>query len=147
MTYHYLAGPMRGIPEFNFPAFRDATKQLRKAKYTIFSPHEQDERDGYNWDGSTGSQEDLDAQDFNIAISLLRDIEIIAAPLCVGVIALPEWYKSRGATAEVSFALALGKVVYELETPCRSNGYQYELAPVLGLGLSTRYNYDGTVTL
>ncbi len=40
----YLAGPMRGLPLFNFPAFADAAAKLRAQGYDVFSPAERDEQ-------------------------------------------------------------------------------------------------------
>ena len=39
----YLAGPMRGMPFFNFPAFKDAAAQLRAKGHYVFNPAERDE--------------------------------------------------------------------------------------------------------
>jgi hypothetical protein len=38
----YIAGPMTGIPEWNYPAFFKAADKLRKEGYTVFSPAEKD---------------------------------------------------------------------------------------------------------
>lgn len=40
MTRLYLAGPMTGLPEFNYPAFHAAAKQLRGAGYAVENPAE-----------------------------------------------------------------------------------------------------------
>lgn len=43
----YLAGPMRGIPEFNFPAFHAMACRLRAEGNVVFNPAEKDiERHG-----------------------------------------------------------------------------------------------------
>jgi len=45
----YLAGPMRGIEEYNFPAFRKAARELRARGHTVFSPADHDvKHDGFN---------------------------------------------------------------------------------------------------
>lgn len=40
----YLAGPMRGYPEFNFPAFFEKAAMLRGMGYEVFNPAERDEK-------------------------------------------------------------------------------------------------------
>jgi nucleoside 2-deoxyribosyltransferase len=110
---YYLAGPMRGYPEFNFPAFRSATKILREAGYGVISPHEMDEAAGYDWAGFTG-KEDLSEYNFDIVLRLLEDIQQIASRACAGVICLTGWEDSSGARAEAAYAQAVGKRLYEL---------------------------------
>lgn len=113
MTYLYLSGPMRGIAEFNFPAFREAAEGLRRDQYNIVSPHEKDIEQGFTAEGLTGN-EDLAALGFDLHKALAWDMAAIATPDCIGVACLPGWRNSSGARAEVALALALGKSIYGL---------------------------------
>lgn len=36
----YLAGPMTGLPDFNYPAFRSAAASLERAGFTVLNPAE-----------------------------------------------------------------------------------------------------------
>ena len=145
MTYHYLAGPMRGYDEFNFPAFHRAAKALRKHGLHIASPAEKDADDGFDWSGTKGTDDDLHKANFQIHLALLADIEIIAAPLCVGVICLPGWERSSGAKAETAFAWAIGKTVRQYIEPNRANGFQHELIHIQPPVLDVRFIGVGTI--
>lgn len=99
----YLAGPMSGIPQFNFPAFFNAAQLLREGGITIYSPAEMDEpatramalasKDGAH----TGEGESW-------GTCLARDVKLIA-DVVDGIIFLPNWYKSRGARLEAYVGL------------------------------------------
>lgn len=102
---------MRGYAEFNFPLFRRACAALRARGYTIVSPHEMDEEQGYFWEGFTGF-EDLTEYNFDITERLTADIVVIGGANCNGVIALEGWEESSGSRAEVMFAFATGRKVY-----------------------------------
>ena len=102
----YIAGPMRGIPEFNFPAFHTAARQLEAAGHEVFNPAAHDESNGFDPSGRTGN-EDLTAIGFNLRGALGADLAWITAnadAVCV----LVGWDQSRGARAEVAVAEALG---------------------------------------
>lgn len=98
----YLAGPMTGIKQQNFPAFDAAAKALRAQGYEIVSPAELDDPED-----KALALADLPARktwgDF-----LARDVKIVADE-CDGVIFLPCWEKSRGARLEAFTALLAGK--------------------------------------
>ena len=48
----YVAGPMRGIKDFNFPAFDEAATFLRNAGYEVCNPADRDrEKHGDEDDG------------------------------------------------------------------------------------------------
>lgn len=111
----YLAGPMRGIPQFNYPAFHRASSQLRQVGHHVFSPAERDiERDGKDW-GSLQKDGDLSAaqaQGFCLRTALGDDLAWICSE-AEAVALLPGWEKSKGATAERATAEALGlEIIY-----------------------------------
>lgn len=109
----YLAGPMRGIPEFNFPAFADATAKLRALGYEVFSPAEKDTDDGFESGGLKGDDYELKMADFDLAKALAMDLEYICRH-AEAVVLLPGWEMSEGTKAEVATAHALGKPVWLL---------------------------------
>jgi len=113
----YLAGPMRGIPEFNFPAFFAAAIQLRKTGAFVFNPAERDvERHGEStYKGNlTGDikQAEHDAG-FNLRVALHDDLSFICLE-ADAVALLPGWQRSKGACAERETALALGLSIMRL---------------------------------
>ena len=107
----YLAGPMRGLPYFNFPAFDDAAEKLRVRGWTIHSPAEKD-RDVLDIDlCPDGTDEELAQQNFSLAGALLWDFQRIQESSCV--ICLPGWETSTGVHWELTVAHALGKPVFQ----------------------------------
>ena len=103
----YLAGPMRGIPEFNANAFIEATELLRANDFVVYSPVEHDIQSGFNFNGLTG-KEDLESfEGFSLRQSLADDLFWVAST-ADGLALLPGWHKSRGALAEMFTAAALG---------------------------------------
>ena len=113
----YLAGPMRGIPEFNFPAFAKATFLLRYLGHEVFNPAEKD-CEQYGTDiskgNATGSEQQAAAQHgFNLREALGVDLAWICTH-ADGIALLPGWRNSKGATAEHATAVALGLEVIEL---------------------------------
>lgn len=115
----YLAGPMRGIPEFNFPAFNAAAAKLRSEGHTVFSPAEKDiERHGgvaIHAGNATGDEEKA-AKDhgFNLRDALADDAEYICRH-ADAIALLPGFQNSKGAQAELALAIALGLRIIHLE--------------------------------
>lgn len=105
----YLAGPMTGIPQFNFPAFFDAADQLRSAGHEIISPAELDDPEIRNAvlaaDGTEGSAPGTWDE------YLARDIKIVCDPAVEAVVVLDGWRRSKGATFETDVARRLGKPI------------------------------------
>lgn len=107
----YVAGPMRGIPEFNFPAFYAAAAELRAQGHTVFNPAERD-NDHHGTDISkgnlSGSEEQAAAQHgFNLREALCSDLQFICLE-ADAIALLPGWENSKGAQAERATAVALG---------------------------------------
>lgn len=96
----YVAGPMRGYEQYNFPAFHEATAQLREAGYEVVSPAEMDLELGFD-PNSTAEFTEAD-----YAAAMRRDIETLLT--VDGVALLHGWRKSKGANVEHDVARALG---------------------------------------
>lgn len=109
----YLAGPMRGLPNFNHKAFRDGAAALRAQGHEVFSPVESSEAI-YGPDIYTTNPEGDEA------LAGIDGRKVFAADLAYicaeadAVALLPGWEKSKGANAERATAIALGLQVLEL---------------------------------
>ncbi|MDQ8040641.1 DUF5664 domain-containing protein [Cellulosimicrobium sp. XJ-DQ-B-000] len=115
----YVAGPMRGLPEFNFPAFDEATHALRMQGHDVVNPAEHDREGGFDPAGMTGN-EDLTQHGFDLRAALAWDLEQITR--CDAVYLLDGWQQSSGARAEYALAQALGLKVASDETFRRMRG-------------------------
>lgn len=93
----YIAGPMTGLPEFNFPAFHAAADALKKVGYEVENPAE---------NGSEGTDKDYRWYLRAGLDQLLR---------CDGVAVLEGWWESGGARWEVNTAGILGLPVRSVD--------------------------------
>lgn len=112
----YLAGPMRGIPEFNFPAFKAAAEMLRAQGHFVFNPAEKDEElfgKGISKLAPTGDEKDVEHLGLTIRVALGHDLAWICKE-GEAVAVLPGWEKSKGACAEKATGDALGIVILHL---------------------------------
>ena len=90
----YIAGPMTGIPAFNYPAFHKAAGRLRLAGFDPVSP-------------AVALVDGWGRPDYlRRAIRLLLDADAIAL--------LPEWEDSPGACLESQIGFELGMPVEDL---------------------------------
>jgi hypothetical protein len=88
----YIAGPMTGLPEYNFPAFNAAAERLRGDGWHVENPAEHGHVAGAEW------------SDY-LRWDLSRVVTVAAVYL------LPGWPQSKGATLEVTVARALGLAI------------------------------------
>lgn len=115
----YLAGPMRGIPEFNFPAFHAAAALLRAEGHVVFNPAEKDvETYGENVTSPTGNERTLARKVGKTPLELRREVFLVDTEwICKhadAIALLPRWESSKGATAERALGIALGLHIREL---------------------------------
>jgi hypothetical protein len=88
MTRLYLAGPMTGLPEFNYPAFHAEAARLRALGFEVVSPAE------INPEGGTWHE------------CMRRDVAMMVT--CDQIATLPGWTNSPGAQLEVYIGQRLG---------------------------------------
>ena len=91
----YLAGPMSGVPGHNFPLFHRVAGVLRARGFEVFNPAE-------NKDGGVPQTR-----------AYYMRLDIPALLECEGVVLLPGWRQSRGASLEVWLAIDLDLALYE----------------------------------
>lgn len=116
----YIAGPMRGIKDFNFPKFHEVAREFRKRGHVVFNPAERDlKKYGKKIlkNAGKGNAKSV-AKNFGMSeMELARDcFKSDTRWICEnadGLVMLPGWKKSKGAKAEHALAEALGlKVIY-----------------------------------
>lgn len=101
----YIAGPMRGYNDFNFPAFDGMQTLLSKRGWVVISPTDLD-RVFEGWcdyppEGSTFPDPDP---------FIIRDV--VALMQCDAIVMLCGWQHSVGATAEHAIAKWRGMEIY-----------------------------------
>jgi len=94
----YIAGPMRGYEDYNFPAFYEMEDHLWKLGYFPVNPARMDKEEG---DPSATGGEALPLKHY-----LTRDLPALLS--CDMVVVLDGWEDSQGALAEVAVARQCG---------------------------------------
>lgn len=85
----YLAGPMSGLPDWNYPAFHAAAAELRATGHEVVNPAEVNPDTTTPW------------------ATCLRQC-LIELARCEGIAMLPGWDRSKGARLEHHVATELG---------------------------------------
>lgn len=114
----YIAGPMTGVPQFNFPAFDNARDRWQHRGWEVTSPADMDRE---YWREHFGCEFDLDNRDPRIVAGgdiyeeWLR-MDVAALARCDAVALLPGWEKSKGVARELLVARALNLPLYDAIT-------------------------------
>lgn len=117
MSKIYIAGPMSGIPEFNFPLFNSRAYRLRREGWTVFNPAEK-ESENLSEESLVDGDPVLAAEGgFNFRDVYTWDVsKVIEAD---AIYMLPGWENSPGARGEHAVAVAMQKhypeykIIYE----------------------------------
>lgn len=111
----YIAGPMRGLPLFNFGAFDQARDLGKSLGLKIISPADMDRDSGFHETNPAGAASgpqitrEFVTRDANALIGLRAENgDAIAL--------LPGWEKSTGAVAEFFMARWLGLAILDART-------------------------------
>ena len=94
-TRWYVAGPMTGIPELNFPEFHKHTATLRESGFHVENPAEICPDPTAKWEDCMRA-------------------DIAKLVTCDAILLLPGWEKSRGASLEAHIAQSLGLEMVEV---------------------------------
>ncbi len=87
----YIAGPMRGLPDYNFPAFNDAASLLIQLGHIPLNP------------ASTP---------LGLTPAQYMDIDLAMVRSADALLMLPGWEASRGAAVEWAYARYLDLPIY-----------------------------------
>jgi nucleoside 2-deoxyribosyltransferase len=105
----YIAGPMRGLKEFNFPAFDATAARLRAKGHEVVSPAEMD-REAY---GDMEKIIEIAKKPDATKEFMSRDLAAMLG--CDGILMLPGWGRSEGACIEALVAAMCGMPVFDNE--------------------------------
>ncbi len=93
----YIAGPMQGIPYFNFPAFDLMASYLRMKGHEPLNPAEEDRKMGF-----APTKEPELPPDWDWDAVIRRDVDMVFR--AEAIVLLPGWHRSTGARAEAALA-------------------------------------------
>jgi len=112
----YIAGPMTGITQFNFPLFDQVAAELRALEFEVVSPAELDDpasREAALQSEWGDPEEYRRLTGLTWADFLSRDVKLIADGRFTSIICLPGWEKSRGARLETFVGHLNNIIIFE----------------------------------
>jgi hypothetical protein len=105
----YIAGPMTGLPGFNYRAFFEAERAIMALGHTALNPAR---TDGPTADEAIAASGTHENPSHTWEYYLRRDIPKVTA--ADALVVLPGWQNSRGANLEVHIATSLGMPMFIL---------------------------------
>lgn len=106
----YIAGPMSGVANFNFPLFFETEEKLKELGYEVVNPAH---NDGKTLEEALAMAGTPERPNNSWGYYMRRDLPHVLSvdALCV----LPNWQRSKGASLEVHVAEALGLPIFVLK--------------------------------
>jgi hypothetical protein len=103
----YIAGPMSGYAQFNFPAFMDAAEKFKALGYEVWNPAAKDGEDGVleTEAAKTGNDTALMGTGWSFEDAFLWDITKVIQSRAIYM--LKGWEQSMGAAAEHAVAVSM----------------------------------------
>lgn len=89
----YLAGPMTGLPDLNYPAFNETASELRRLGHTVLNPAD--------------NVICADTPKDKIWLAFMR-LSLPQVAQCEIIYKLAGWENSKGASIEVQLAIDIG---------------------------------------
>lgn len=116
----YIAGPMSGYPEWNYPSFFAAEDKLRSEGWNVYNPAAKDKENGFE-DAEAMPEGDtalaIEKGTFNFREAYTWDLAMVVKG--DGIFMLKNWEQSPGARGEHAVAVAMKKhypdyqIIYE----------------------------------
>jgi hypothetical protein len=124
----YISGPMRGLPQFNFPAFDEVRDMFLKMGFAVISPADLDRENGIN-----GEDDVPDHNPATFRVFADRDTKAIIGQLKAEfgdfLALLPGWENSTGTFAEVALARMVALPLYEVQYTTTGEPSGWKLIP------------------
>jgi hypothetical protein len=95
----YIAGPMSGYREYNFPLFNEIAQKFRDHGFEVENP-----ADNFEGKGHLYTRSDCMKKDY------------ARISRCTGMVMLPDWQHSRGARCEYIMGLEAELLFFDYET-------------------------------
>jgi len=114
----YVAGPMRGYEDYNYPAFDRCSRVLREQGWNVINPAELDKDAGKPMSDPMSFAPDTNYEDHEFMRKALRRDMVAICDQCTAIYMMSNWERSKGAKAEHALAKALGlSIFYEAPLP------------------------------
>ena len=108
----YIAGPMRGYDDYNYPAFDRQQKVLEAQGWIVINPAEMDRDDDKPINGPMQFDPDNNYEDHEFMRKALKRDMVAICDDCTAIYMMSNWEKSKGARTEWALAKALGLDIY-----------------------------------